>query len=133
MTNVAASHAAYRRGAVLAATPAEQVVLLYDGARRFLRQGASAMRAGEVERAHRTLRRAERIIGHLDGTLDFGQGEVSQRLHAIYLFSLSHLNGARMSQDADQVEEVAELLSDLREAWSQVAAEMNGYSEIEGA
>jgi flagellar protein FliS len=133
MSNVTASHAAYRRGTVLAATPAERVVLLYDGARRFLRQAANAMRDGEVERAHKALRRGERIISHLDGTLDFGQGEVSQRLHAIYLFCLSHLNAARMSQDADQVEEVGELLSDLRDAWSQVAAEVDGDAEIQSA
>ena len=77
MNNVAASHAAYRRGEVLAATPGQLVVLLYDGARRFLRQAADAMRDGEVERAHKSLRRAERIIGHLDGTLDFEQGEIA--------------------------------------------------------
>jgi flagellar protein FliS len=133
MSNVTASHAAYRRGTVLAATPTQLVVLLYDGARRFLRQGANAMRDGEVERAHKALRRGERIISHLDGTLDFEQGEVSQSLHAIYLFCLSHLNAARMSQDPSLIEEVGELLGDLRDAWSQLAAEVDGGAEIEHA
>ncbi len=41
--------------------------MLYDGARRFLRQASIAMREGEIERAHNTLRRAELIIAHLDG------------------------------------------------------------------
>ncbi len=123
MSNVTASHAAYRRGTVLAATPAELVVLLYDGARRFLRQAVKAMGEGEVERTHNALRRGERIINHLDGTLDFEQGEISQRLHAIYLFCLSQLNAARMFQDASKVEEVNELLGELRDAWSLVAAE----------
>jgi flagellar secretion chaperone FliS len=123
MSNVTASHAAYRRGTVLAATPAQLVVLLYDGARRFLRQAAIAMRDGEVERAHNTLRRGERIVRHLDGTLDFEQGELPQRLHAVYLFCLAQLNAARLSQDPAKVEEVSELLGELRDAWSQVAAE----------
>jgi flagellar secretion chaperone FliS len=123
MANVTASHAAYRRGTVMAATPAELVVLLYDGARRFLRQAAVAMGEHEVERAHTTLRFGERIISHLDGTLDFQQGEISQRLHSIYAFCLSHLNAARMSQDPTKVEEVIELLGELREAWSEIAAE----------
>lgn len=122
----AASPQAYRQGAVLAATPAQLVVMLYDGARRFLRQAALAMRAGEIEKAHNTLRRAEMIVGHLDGTLDFDQGEVSERLHAIYTFCLAHLNSARMSQDAAKVEEVGTLLGELREAWAQVAAEASG-------
>jgi flagellar protein FliS len=123
MSNVTASHAAYRRGTVLAATPAQLVVLLYDGARRFLRQAAIAMHDGEVERAHNTLRRGERIVRHLDGTLDFEQGELPQRLHAVYLFCLAQLNAARLSQDPAKVEEVSELLGELRDAWSQVAAE----------
>jgi flagellar secretion chaperone FliS len=131
MSNVTASHAAYRRGTVLAATPGQLVVLLYDGARRFLRQAAVAMHEGEVERAHKTLRWGERIIRHLDGTLDFEQGELAQRLHAIYLFCLTDLNAARLSQDPAKIEEVSELLGDLRDAWSQVAAEVEQGSLME--
>jgi flagellar secretion chaperone FliS len=129
MSNVAASHAAYRKGAVLAATPGQLVVLLYDGARRFLRQGAAALREGEIERAHTTLRYGERIISHLDGTLDYDQGQLPQRLHAIYLFCLRHLNAARMSQDASKIDEVTELLGELRDAWSQVADEVDRAAE----
>jgi len=123
MSNAAASPEAYRQGAVLAATPGQLVVMLYDGARRFLRQAAVTMRAGEIERTHNTLRRAELIIGHLDATLDFDQGEVAERLHAIYGFCLGHLNSARFSQDATKLEEVSDLLGELRDAWAQVAAE----------
>lgn len=123
MANVTASHAAYRRGTVMAATPVELVVLLYDGARRFLRQASVAMGEGEVERAHNTLRFGERIIGHLDATLDFQQGDVAQHLHSIYRFCLAHLNTARMRQDSAMVEEVIELLGELRDAWSEIAAE----------
>jgi flagellar protein FliS len=123
MSNMAASPQAYRQGAVMAASRGQLVVMLYDGARRFLRQAAVAMRDGEVERGHNTLRRAELIIAHLDGTLDFDQGLVSERLHAIYMFCLSHLNSARHNQDADKLEQVSALLGELREAWAQVATE----------
>jgi flagellar secretion chaperone FliS len=125
MSNVNASHAAYRRGAVLAATPGELVVMLYDGARRFLRQAVIAMESGEFERAHNTLRNGERIISHLDGTLDYEQGELPLRLHAIYVFCLSQLNAARIGQSPAKVEEVSGLLAELREAWSQVASEVD--------
>jgi flagellar protein FliS len=124
MNYLAASPAAYRQGAVLAATPGELVVMLYDGARRFLRQASVAMRDGEIERAHNTLRRAELIIAHLDGVLDFEQGQVSERLHAIYRFCLGHLNSARIGQDPVKLEEVSELLGELRDAWAQVADEV---------
>jgi flagellar secretion chaperone FliS len=130
MNNLTASHAAYRRGEVLAATPGQLVVMLYDGARRFLRQSVSAMHAGDVERAHTTLRYGERIISHLDGTLDYDQGDLPQRLHTIYVFCLSQLNAARISQDPGKVEEVSGLLGELREAWSQVAAEIDRSAQM---
>ncbi|MHB8240713.1 MAG: flagellar export chaperone FliS [Solirubrobacteraceae bacterium] len=123
MSNLATTPQAYRQGAVLAASREQLVVMLYDGARRFLRQGAMAMRAGEIERAHNTLRRAEMIVSYLDATLDFEQGQVAERLHTIYAFCLVHLNRARMAQDAAMVDEVSELLGELRDAWSQVASD----------
>jgi flagellar secretion chaperone FliS len=130
MSNVSASHAAYRRGAVLAATPGELVVMLYDGARRFLRQAVNAMAAGEVERAHTALRYGERIVNHLDATLDFEQGEIPQRLHMIYMYCLSQLNAARIGQDATKIEQVSGLLGELREAFSHAAAEVDGSSQV---
>jgi flagellar protein FliS len=96
--------------------------MLYDSARRFLRQAAEAMRAREVERAHNTLRHAEQIVAHLDGVLDFEQGaELAEQLHAIYQFSLAHVNRARWNLDADKLEEVSEILGDLRESWVEIA------------
>jgi flagellar protein FliS len=124
MANLAPSPQAYRRGAVLAASPAQLVVMLYDGARRFLRQGAAAMQAGEVERAHIALRHAEMIIGHLDGTLDLDQGEIAVHLRQLYQFSLRHLNKARLAQDSGMVEHVIDMLGELREAWAQIATDV---------
>ena len=123
MSNVAASPQAYRREAVLAASRGQLVVMLYDGARRFLRQAAAAMRERDIERFHNTLRRAELIIGHLDGTLDFEQGELAEHLHSLYQFCLRHLNEARMELDPAKLDEVFELLGELRDAWAQLAAE----------
>ena len=122
MAPLTASPQAYRQNAVLSASPGELIVILYDGARRFLRQATVAMAAGEVERAHNALRRAELIIVHLDGTLDDEQGQISERLHAIYRFCLAHLNRGRMGQDTRMLEEVGNLLGELREAWAGIAS-----------
>jgi flagellar protein FliS len=122
MTPMTAAPQAYRENAVLCATPAQRVVMLYDSARRFLRQAAEAMRAREVERAHNKLRRAELIVAHLDLVLDYEQGpELAERLHALYNFCLTHLNRARMSLEADKIDEVSEILGELRESWVEIA------------
>ena len=122
MSNVTASHAAYRRGEVLAATPGQLVVLLYDGARRFLRQASVAMRAREIERAHYALRHAELIIAHLDGVLDDEQGGgIAEQLHGIYRFCLLHLSHGRLQQDVSKLEQVGDLLGELRGSWAELA------------
>ncbi|HSZ69918.1 MAG TPA: flagellar export chaperone FliS [Solirubrobacteraceae bacterium] len=122
MTPPTASPQAYRENAVLSATPEQLVVMLYDGARRFLRQAGKAMRAGEVESAHNALRRAEMIVAHLDGVLDYELGEpIASQLHPIYRFCLTHLGRARIEQDPGKVDEVGGLLGELRESWAEIA------------
>lgn len=121
MSNQVTAPRAYRESAVLSASPVQLVVQLYDAARRFLRQGASAMEERQIEESHKKLRRAELIINYLDGVIDEEQGEVSANLRSMYRFCLSHLNEARMTLDAAKVHEVSSLLGEMREAWQQVA------------
>jgi flagellar protein FliS len=86
MSNLAPPRA-YRESAVLSAQPEQLIVMLYDGARRFLGQAAVAMGDGQVELAHRKLRRTEDILLHLREVLDMEQGgEIATRLQSIYLF-----------------------------------------------
>ena len=120
MSYIASSPNAYRESAVLTASPEQLVVMLYDGARRFLYQAATAMRGDNIQLAHMKLRRAEAIISHLRDTLDMDQGEVAARLQAIYLFCSRHLNDARVQRDPKKIDEVSTLLGDLREAWSEI-------------
>jgi flagellar secretion chaperone FliS len=112
---------AYRESAVLTATPEQLVVMLYDGANRFLTQSSIAMRDGRAGLAGEKLRRAEAIIDELLATLDMSVGEVAERLQALYLFFKEHLMGARLKQDPTKVDEVARLMRELRTAWAGIA------------
>src|SRR5947209_8634320 len=99
-THLASSRRAYQQSAVLTAPPEQLVVMLYDGARRFLHQSAIAMHNKDVELTHMKLRRAEAIITHLRDTLDFERGgEIAPQLQGIYLFCIRHLNKARVERD----------------------------------
>jgi flagellar secretion chaperone FliS len=113
---------AYRESAVLTATPEQLVVMLYDGANRFLMQSAVAMRDGRAGLAGEKLRRAEAIIDELLATLDMSVGDIAARLQALYVFFKDHLMAARLEQSADKVEEVAGLMRELRSAWAGEAA-----------
>jgi flagellar protein FliS len=114
--------AAYRQQSVLTATPGQLVVMLYDGALRFLHQAAYAMREGNVPVSGNRLQRAEAIIDELLHTLDLENGgEVASRLQGIYVFCQRHLMEARIERSPEMIEKVSELLGELRESWAQVA------------
>jgi flagellar protein FliS len=114
---------AYTASSVLTASPERLVVMLYDGAVRFLRQSAAAMRSQNREAALVGIQRAEAIINQLNTSLDMSQGDVSTRLRSIYLFSKRHLSEALIERDPDKIDDVIRLLADLREAWEQVAGQ----------
>jgi flagellar secretion chaperone FliS len=111
---------AYRENSIMTASPEQLVVMLYDGAGRFLRQAEGAMLDGSWLVASEKLSRAEAIIDELLATLDMDAGEVADRLQSIYVFCKTRLIEARIERDSVRVDQVARLLGELREAWSQV-------------
>jgi flagellar protein FliS len=115
------SPSAYRANAVLTATSEQLVVALYDGVHRFLFQASTAMANKEIQTAHFKQKRAEGIIQHLLDTLDMEQGEIAQRLNAIYSFCLEHLRQARLEQNHRKLDEVDEMLGKLRQSWAEIA------------
>jgi flagellar secretion chaperone FliS len=122
-TYAGTSTTAYQQQSVLTAPPGRLVVMLYDGCLRFLHQAAYAVRAGTPVEADARLRRAEAIIDELLATLDLERGGVvAGRLQGIYTFCRRHLRDARREQDATMIEQVSDLLAELRDAWAQVAA-----------
>jgi flagellar protein FliS len=113
--------AAYRQQAILTAPPGRLVVMLYDGCLRFLFQSAHAMREGDRQTSLQRMRRAEAIIDELTVTLDHDRGGViASRLHGIYAFSRKLLMEAWREGDADKIDEVSGLLSELRDAWAEI-------------
>ena len=121
--NQAAVPQAYKESAVMTATPERLVVMLYDGAHRFLFQAAHAMRSGDIAQMNNRMQRAEAIIAELRGTLNHEQGgEIAGRLEAIYDFCQRHLLEARLKRDPQRIEQVMKLLAELRDAWDQISA-----------
>ena len=123
MSAPSTSAAAYRQTTVMTASPAQLVVMLYDGAGRFLAQAAAAMRVQQPAAATARLRRAQDILLELLGTLDHERGgEIAVQLQTLYAFCLDELVTATTTQDADQVDAVAGLLAELRGSWAELAA-----------
>ena len=111
----------YQQNAVMTAPPGRLVVMLYDGAGRFLRRASLAMQNGEVARTNESLQRGEAIINELMITLDHERGgEIAASLRDLYLFCGRHLNEARVEKNHEKIDAVVGLLSELRDAFAQI-------------
>ena len=121
-TYASTSHASYRESAILTAPPEQLVIMLYDGAHRFLLQSAAAMREGRWADAGERLGRATAIVDELQCTLNLDAGEVAQRLSGIYVFCRRHLAEGLCERDPEKLDRVDRLLRELREAFAHAAA-----------
>ena len=119
-TDLSASPQAARQSAIPTASRERLVVMLYDSACRFLEDGATAMRAGDIGAAQVELRRGEAIISHLQHTLDMEQGDIPRNLLTIFLFCRRYLNRARLERNPKHVDDVICLLGQLRDAWDAI-------------
>lgn len=120
--NAQRASAQYQQGQTLTVSRGQLIVLLYDGALRFLRRARLAIANQEIEAAHTAICRAEDILAELDATLDDSAGAVATNLHRIYAYCLQRLIAANVAKDAQPIGEVMAYLEALLAAWRQAVA-----------
>jgi flagellar protein FliS len=125
--NVPTQAALARYGAVkvTTASPAQVLVMLYDGLLRFLREAQEAMRQNKRGRAGERISRSHAILQELVSALDPEQSpQLCERLQSLYLFCMQHLLRANIEQDPAKIADIVRLLVPLRDAWSTAAVEV---------
>jgi flagellar protein FliS len=114
----------YLETAVETASPARLIVMLYDGAIRFINEATYAMRQHDYETQNNKLQRAQKILAELISSLDFDKGgEIAENLFRLYTYMYNQLVEANIQDVPERLEHVVDLLSDLREAWDAIASE----------
>ena len=113
---------AYRHNAIETRTPGQLIVLLYDGAIKFLRKAVEELEARRYVEKGKCINRAVDIIRELNVCLDMDAGgEVAQNLAGLYNFIVRHLGQANVKRDPEMVREVIKLLEELNEGWKAIA------------
>ena len=124
---IAASRAAqaYRRVESESRSPLELVVMLYDGALRFLGEAADAAARGDLRARANGVSRVLAIVAELQSTLDLEKGgAVADQLDDLYTYITSRLLDVALKNDATAIDETRRLLTPIRDAWSQIATQM---------
>src|SRR5215212_8826229 len=113
-------------------TPGRLVVMLYDGALRFLHMGLEALRRGERELMGLNVGKAQKILCELISTLDMDTGEPAGGLLSIYRYCVERLLRANAEDRGDYIEEVVRLLTPLRDAWDQAERAIHSQGAATG-
>ncbi len=114
---------AYKENAVTTQPRGRLVVLLYEGAIKFLRQAERELEADHFLEKGRYISKAQAIIAELNSCLDMEVGgEISQNLRQLYNFMCKHLDEANLRRDPQRIRDVIACLSDLNEGWKAVSA-----------
>lgn len=114
--------AAYTQQAASTASPAQLVLMLYDGALTRIEQASQALAAEPLdgEAAHTALTKAQAIVHELTVTLDHERGGVvAANLRDLYAFCMQRLLDANVAKDAGPLDDAASVLRGLRDAWDQ--------------
>lgn len=116
----------YLRTSVETASPTKLVVMLYDGAIKFLLKAVPAVESKNYTEQNLYLTKAQKIIAHLYGTLDYEKGgNVAVSLSSTYIKMYDMLTAAHIKDDVNRVNKVIHSLRELREAWVEVDKQMN--------
>jgi flagellar protein FliS len=103
--------------AVVTASPAKLLTMLYDRLVLDLHRAEAAQRAGERQAAHVHLLHAQSIVAELGSSLDVDAWDGGPGLLALYTFLLSELVRANLGGDADVTASCRALVEPLRDAW----------------
>lgn len=131
--STAEAYWAYQQNQIKTASREKLVLMLYDGAIRFIVQAENAWQEEQnVQKTHNGLVRAQEIVTELMSTLDReAGGEIATSLFLLYEYMLRRLVEANLKKDTAIMGEVRGLLSGLREAWQEAVRWPPGHNPRE--
>jgi flagellar protein FliS len=113
---------AYQETAICTQNRGQLVVMLYDGAINFLKQSIADLEQGDYASKGIRIAKATDIIIELNTVLDLDKGgQVAQNLRSLYNFMHHHLSEANLKKDATMVQDVINLLEELKQSWQAIA------------
>jgi flagellar protein FliS len=109
---------AYQETAVTTQNRGRLIVMLYDGAIKFLRQAIQDLEQNDFAAKGNHIIRAQDILYELNTVLDVEKGgQVAQNLRALYNFMQRHLSEANLRKDPQMLKEVIGMLEELNQSW----------------
>jgi flagellar secretion chaperone FliS len=112
----------YKLTEINTANQGKLIVMLYDGAIKFLKIAVENMNVKTYDVVNNNIIRAQDIITELLLSLNMKDGgEISTNLFNLYLYFKKRLLEANIQKNSKMIEEVIIHLSLLRESWNKIS------------
>ena len=122
----------YKEMSILSAKPEQLILMLYDGALRFLRQAIKSLEENELETAHNNFIRTQNILTELIASLNFEKGgEIAFNLFRIYEFMHYTLVQANVKKEPEPARQIYDQIKKLRESWASALKNQHNSSATE--
>lgn len=119
----------YRQSSVQTSTPAQLLLMLFDGAIRFVNAGLDGLRQKDIQKSNLNFGKAQSIMSELMSTLDPSY-EVSKSLFALYEYTHHLLIEANIKKQVEPAEVALGFITDLRDTWAQAAKSVQTTGEV---
>ncbi|MCA1987124.1 MAG: flagellar export chaperone FliS [Desulfovibrio sp.] len=112
---------AYLQTSVGTTSQGEILLMLYEGAIKFLRQAQEKIKERDYAQKGILISKALDIISELESSLNMNKGgEIAGNLHRLYFHCQKRLLQANINMDVAMVEEVVTILTGLRSAYQEI-------------
>lgn len=112
-------YGAYANNKITTASPADLVLMLYEGAIKFCNLAIIAVENKEIEKAHTNIMKVENIIQEFQITLNHKYA-TAKDFDEVYSYLLLRLQEANLKKDKEILEEVLKHLRTMRDTWKEV-------------
>jgi len=104
------------------ASPGKLLVMAYDAAIKFGRMAQEKMKEGDLFEQSTSIRKVQNILLELMASLDPKvDRQLTANLDALYTYMFDKLTHANVHDDVNAIEEVVQIMTELRSAWEEAA------------
>lgn len=115
------AHRTYQAIQITTTDRGRLLLMMYEGAIKFLKQSKSGLEANDIPKFCRFLSKGQAIIAELMNTLDFEKGgKIAKDLDRLYDFMLFYLTEANLYRDGKRIQKVIGLLDTIYGAYKEI-------------
>jgi flagellar protein FliS len=109
----------YKQTQISTASPGKLVLMMYEGALRFLNLAKQGMQDKKLDIANNNIVKTQKILNELSIVLDLESGgEIAKNLWRLYDYMLYRLIDINLKKDSEGIQEIVGMLEELKGAWN---------------